>query len=101
METITTETADEALRSYREERQRENLDREDLRRLEKVTPYFDEYDRLHEEMERLFAKVQEYPSLSAEAGQLRKEINALREQAYDCIPYGATTPNKTWNGRRA
>ena len=61
--------------------------------------YFKEWDTRHEAMSLLWEAWHKAPH-----GRLRRVIaNAvghIRETAYDLIPYGATTPNKGWNGKR-
>lgn len=70
------------------------------------TNYFDKYDANHRRMAELSAEVFRigFHGVTAEQvierERLSAEINRLRDEALDLIPYGATTPNKGWNGKR-
>lgn len=83
-----------------EQAHRENLEREDLRRIEKVTGYFDEYETRHQAM-RLLSEAWWKTSDQRLRSIIKRAIDHVRDEALDLIPYSATTPNKTWDGKRA
>lgn len=62
--------------------------------------HFDRYDEIHEAISVWWTL---YWASTDETVKrtISERIDALREQAYDCIPYGAVTPNRAWNGKRA
>lgn len=78
-----------------------NEAREEERRLEKIpASYFDEYDTLHEAM-KLLSDAWWLTDDKELKGRITRAVNYLRDTAMQLIPYGATTPNKTWDGKRA
>jgi hypothetical protein len=62
--------------------------------------YFDTYDELHAKMAVLTA-IRNEKTDATERAEITRQIDRLREKAYDCIPYGATSRNRTWDGKRA
>lgn len=62
--------------------------------------YLDEYETRHEAM-RLLSNAWWETDDQRIKGIITRAVNHVRDAAMQLIPYGATTPNKTWDGRRA
>lgn len=60
--------------------------------------YFEDWDNNHEAM-KLLSDLRRQVSDNEGENILGSAIIYLREQVYSFIPYGATVPNKGWNGK--